>query len=154
MTIPKYRPVLTPDEVQHLTRILKQSYIDNLTKSHDASGVFSKVEEDYCLQLMNKFSALDAKIQNNIGSVAYTSKIHTPREEMLLDLGGTIAAPISGSISIGARRLAAYEKYLEKSTSCTATEIADAMEYRFQNDIMGELEAAAYEAKQWERSKL
>jgi hypothetical protein len=148
----KYRPVLTPDEVSYLHRILKKAYVDNLTQ--DSAKGFSTVEEDYCLSLMNKFSALDAKIRNNVASPAYTSKEHSPQEEVLLDLGGTPPVPAYSTgtyANPGERRLSAYKKYCKWPEMCNSSELADAMEHRFNNDLMSIEEATAYEARMWER---
>jgi hypothetical protein len=161
MAINKHRPVLTDTEVEYLSRLLKRSYIDNLTKPpyhpdhpQDPARSYNKVHEDYCLSLMNKFSALAAKIANGIASPAYTSKEHSPQEEVLLDLGGTPPVPAYSTgtyANPGERRLAAYNRYMQSASSCNALELADAMEHRFNNDLMSIEEATAYEARMWER---
>jgi len=149
LTRTKYRPVLTPDEVSYLSRILKKAYVDNLTQ--DSAKGFSTEEEDYCMSLMNKFSALDSKIRNNVASPAYTSKEHSPQEELLVDLGGEVKYLTSSYANPGDRREAAYKKYCFEPELCTAIELADAMEHRFNNDLMSPEEATAYEARMWER---
>lgn len=152
----KYRPPLTEKEVRVLAIVLKRAYIANLSAPpyhpdfpQDINRGFDKVHEDYCLQLMNKFSTLQAKIDNGIAKPAYTSSATTPAQDVLANLGGEV--PLTqGNVSPGERRALAYVKYLEDPTSCTATEIADAQEHRFTNGLMEEAEATAYEARMWE----
>lgn len=152
----KYRPVLTQDDVKYLAKLLKRSYTDNLTKPpyhpdapNDTSRGYSKVMEDYCLSLTQKFSALDAKINNSAASPAYVSKGITAKEQILEDLGGTLAIA-EGALTPGERRRVAYTRYTKDPDSCTPDELADALEYRFQNSLMSPSEASAYEAKMWE----
>jgi hypothetical protein len=146
MSLAKHRPALTVAEISALNKIIKQYYIDNITT---VCSTYDQEVEDNILGLMNKFSALNAKIANQVVKPAYSSRSTTHKEDTLLDLGGTVA-PNPGSPSIGARRLAAYERYTIDPTSCTFTEIADAMEYRYQHQLMPEAEHKAYEAKMWE----
>jgi hypothetical protein len=152
----KHRPALTDDEIKYTASLLKKSYIDNLTKPpyhpdfpNDNACGYDKVHEDYCLQLMQKFGALAAKITHGVANPAYTSKDKTSKQQVLEDLGGSFEVPTAYE-SIGARRLAHYTKFNLTPEDCTFKEIADAMEYRFQNGLMSNAEADAYEAKQWE----
>ena len=158
----KYRPPLTASEVKVLDVILKRAYITNLSAPPyhpdfptDPSRGFDKVHEDYCLQLMNKFSALRAKIDHGVANPAYTSNATTRSENQLLELGGEIEIPLtqgagSSQLAPGERRALAYDKYLLEPISCTAAEIADALEHKFNYGLMSAEEAASYEAKVWE----
>jgi hypothetical protein len=167
--IGKHRPVFTDTDIHYLARLLKLSYAGNLTKPpyhpdspNDPDRGYDKVHEDYCLSLISKVGALDSKIKNGAATPAYTSNAIAPKDRLLHDLGGTTtptsahaSAPTSMlGLPIPVRRLAAYELwYKHGPVGLTAMELVDANEYRFQNNLMEEKEAAIYEAKQWENAQ-
>ena len=150
---PKYRPVLTQEDVELIQATLKLRYLNNLTCVSTSVNALTSQEEALTIALMGKFSTLVSKIANNAISPAYTPKETDSPDKLLLDLGGELPESATSThladTSPGERRAIAYNKYKKNPTSCTAKELADAQEYRFNAGHMTPEEEEAYDAKQW-----
>jgi len=135
----KYRPVLTADEVQLISRILKEQYVAQLTDgSKDSPALFSAI---------GKFSTLESKIASSSIVPAYTT---SPRESLMESLGAAApetTAACYNSIDKEAYWEQCYDKFSIDPSQCTLQELDAAQEHRYLNDLMTPEEEKRFEQK-------
>lgn len=138
LTTPKYRPVLTAAQIQHILALAKTE--------HPSISQAS-------MSLIATLAPFAAKIDNAGITAAYST---TPKQDLLSSLGGDApAAPshISASSNNQAALMSkeevwelAYNKYQSCPAACSLQEIRDSKEYAYLNDLMSAEEVAEFEA--------
>lgn len=123
--IPKYRLSLTTDQILYLQQLLQT----------DTSEQYSKVRKLTAHQI----NVFILKMKVGLVSAAYTSSLKISIEDSL-GLDDT-------SDSADSVRLAAYKKYSSHPELCSSNEILQARTYMYENDMMSDEEAAAFESE-------
>lgn len=115
--VPKYRPVLSSEQILHIIKLLKR---DGTSLSLDV--------------LMN-LSRFEWQIQNNAVSPAYIS---SPTPSMIEDLGfDEPASPGNAHISSAEINIEAlYHIWMVEPQSLTALDISKVRQWRYQNNKM------------------
>ena len=117
--VTKYRPYLTPEELEHIISALK-------TNSSNVSLI--RYLEDFTFRIDRE------SIKPNLTLA--------PTMEEKLDLGSKMGQP-----SLHQLKVVAYTKWLINPSKCNSLEIARVLMYRYENDLMSPEEETEYESK-------
>jgi hypothetical protein len=121
--IPKYRPVVTEQELAY---IIERCEADT---REETTGI--------SVALSSKLKVFAMKMQLGISSAAYVS---SPRESLASKLG-LEDTPVTPE----RKRLAAFDKWSSLPSLCTPEEIKLAQTYRYENNLMTPQEESDYE---------
>ena len=122
----KFRPVFTLEQLERISALCKMQQPITQTDA----------------EIIGILAAFIAKAQNGAIAAAYAIK---PKLSLEQSLG--FAPTPNQELTHAHRRYAAYEKYSVNPASCTLEEISLAETYRYENDLMSQEEAVAFETK-------
>lgn len=123
MTTQKYRPCLTPSQISHVLSLCKKEL------------------SDVSMSVISVLAPFKAKIENNGIAPAYVT------ESNKLRTGFTQLGELEELLTPHQLRRKAFEKWTENPDACSVDELELVQTYRFENDLMGEEEAAEFELK-------
>ncbi len=123
----KYRPSLTAEQILKIIELAKlEAPISNTS-----------------IQLVSILSSIVAKIENGALVASYVPA--PPKPSLLESLGGPTTPSSTASLSKEQQWELAYNKYSATPLACTATEILEAKEHMYLNDLMSAEEIAEFE---------
>lgn len=128
----KYRPVLTSSQLEHIIAMLK---------------IGESPLSDTGIATIHYLTGFLYKIQHAGSIPAYTSAGKKKRVDMLEALGGIESIASDLSISKEEQWAASYAIYVLKPSDCTVSQIQEAHEHMYLNDLMTEEQILDFEAK-------
>ena len=149
MSTQKFRPVLSPKEIEHIVLLCKRE---------------QPAPSSASMKLLTKLAPMLTKIEIGAVKPAYTLTEHA---DLLTTLGGIAAAPSpsykapallveqaeKGTIHSSAYSTkeeyweACYQKFSMNPTACSLAELLASDEWRYLHELMTEEEARAFEAR-------
>ena len=127
----KYRPVLTARQIVHIVNLAKkEAPISNAS-----------------LSVISTLSPFLYKIENGAIAPSHVPS-DKPKANSLESLGAGTEPHMSDQRTKEERWEQAYNKYKADPTSCTATEILEAREHMYLNDLMSDAEVLEFEAQE------
>ena len=143
----KYRPVLSASQIKHIL----------LLATRDFGAMSNNIDDELSLKVITTLAPFKAKIDASALTPAYTTA--EPKASALELLGGTGTGTNNNdnnnnndtnALTKEVRWLQAYNRYSENPESCTITEIIDAKEHMYLNDLFTPEEKAKFESQMGE----